>query len=46
MKNKYNTEQEKFWSSTFGDEYTNRNLTVNRLNFIGKNLINNNIKTK
>lgn len=46
MKNKYNTEQEKFWLSPFGDEYTNRNLTVNRLNFIGKNLINNNIKIK
>jgi len=43
---KYKTSQEMFWNSEFGDEYTNRNLAVNRLKFIGKNLINNNIKIK
>ena len=46
MKHKYKTSQEKFWNSGFGDEYTSRNSAVDRLKFIGKDLINNNIKIK
>ena len=46
MNNKYKTEQERFWSSNFGNEYTKRNLAVDKFKFIGKNLINNNIKIK
>jgi len=46
MKKNYNTEIEKFWSSTFGNNYTNRNLSVDKSKFIGKNLINNQIKIK
>ena len=46
MNNKYKTEQEKFWSSTFGNNYTNRNLSIDRFKFIGKDLINNNVKVK
>jgi spore coat polysaccharide biosynthesis protein SpsF len=46
LKKKYKTEQENFWNTKFGNEYTNRNLKINKLKFIGKNLINNNIKIK
>ena len=40
------TEQEKFWKGEFGKKYISRNKLVNKLQFIGKNLINNNIKIK
>ncbi len=40
---KFKSEQEKFWAGKFGDKYINRNFKAQRIKFVGRDLLINNL---